>query len=107
MGSGLWLRALRRRVSLMSDFSAIEQVARASAIATIAHRGASDKIGEPYIEHPAAVAAHFDPDGEWLEHSAAWLHDVIEDTDITGDDLLAAVRARLDTKYAAAKEALR
>lgn len=74
----------------MFDDYPIAQVARASAIATIAHRGAVDKGGAPYIEHPSAVAALFDREHEWLEISVAWLHDVIEDTDITADDLLAA-----------------
>ncbi len=72
------------------DAYAADQVARAQAIASIAHRGQFDKIGVAYIDHPAAVAAAFDPMTEWREHCAGWLHDVVEDTDITADDLRAA-----------------
>lgn len=74
----------------MFDHHSVSQVARASAIATIAHRGAVDKLGAPYIEHPSAVAALFHPEHEWFEISVAWLHDVIEDTDVTAADLVAA-----------------
>ena len=47
----------------------------------------TDKAGAPYITHPARVAARFDPATRPLEHCAAWLHDVIEDTGRTADDL--------------------
>lgn len=67
-----------------------EQVARAHAIAVIAHRGQKDKLGVDYIQHPAAVALRFDPLVDTLECCAAWLHDVLEDTDITADDLALA-----------------
>lgn len=62
----------------------LDQVSRAEAIATIAHRGQSDKLGVDYIKHPAAVAARFNPLEQTLECCAAWLHDVIEDTGIDG-----------------------
>lgn len=52
-----------------------------------AHRGQLDKAGRPYIEHPAHVAAHVEGDAA---KAAAWLHDVVEDTGVTFDDLLAA-----------------
>ena len=62
-------------------------VAAAQAIATIAHRGQTDKLGVDYILHPAGVAARLkDPS----EVAAAWLHDVVEDCDVTPDDLLKA-----------------
>jgi (p)ppGpp synthase/HD superfamily hydrolase len=64
-----------------------ELVAAAQAIATIAHRGQTDKLGVDYILHPARVAARLkDP----AEVAAAWLHDVIEDCDVTREDLLKA-----------------
>ena len=66
------------------------QVALARAIATIAHRGQTDKIGAPYVTHVARVASRFDPVSRAVEHCAAWLHDVIEDTDVTAGDLRAA-----------------
>lgn len=57
-----------------------DQVSRASAIASIAHRCQKDKLGVAYIEHPKAVADPFDADTQTLEHCAGLLHDVLEDT---------------------------
>jgi (p)ppGpp synthase/HD superfamily hydrolase len=72
---------------LMTEVDATVQHGRASAIASIAHRGQTDKLGHDYIDHPARVAETFN----WLdhpaEHCAAWLHDVIEDSDVTAADL--------------------
>lgn len=62
-----------------------EQIAR--DIATRAHDGQLDRAGKPYIGHPAHVAAHVEGD---LTKAAAWLHDVIEDTPATFEDLQAA-----------------
>lgn len=57
----------------------------AEQIATTAHQGQVDKAGRPYITHPARVAARVAGD----EHAvaAAWLHDVVEDTEVTLADL--------------------
>lgn len=62
----------------------------AARIAAEAHQGQTrwDKV-TPYISHPAAVARilierGFDEDSI----AAAWLHDVIEDTPLTRDDLV-------------------
>lgn len=73
----------------MSDF--LSQVSIARAIATIAHRGQTDKAGLPYIEHPTAVAQTFvgEVDGAPLQ-VISYLHDVLEDTDVTAEDLAAA-----------------
>lgn len=58
----------------------------AQAIATIAHRGQLDKAGLPYITHPQRVVSYlFNPRDQ--EVAAAWLHDVLEDTDLTREDL--------------------
>ena len=62
----------------------------ASALATIAHRGQFDRIGAAYIDHPARVAERFDWRNEPIHHAAAWLHSVMEDSDITERDLLEA-----------------
>ncbi|SDC65922.1 HD domain-containing protein [Parafannyhessea umbonata] len=59
----------------------------AQAIARKAHAGQTDKAGVPYIEHPAHVAAQVNGD---KAKATAWLHDVVEDTPITFDDLRAA-----------------
>jgi (p)ppGpp synthase/HD superfamily hydrolase len=56
-------------------------------IATKAHAGQSDKLGVPYIEHCIAVMGMFDAD---LEMKVAVLHDTVEDTDISLEDLRAA-----------------
>lgn len=56
-------------------------------IAREAHAGQSDKSGQPYIGHPLRVMAALDGAHERM---AAVLHDVIEDTPVTADDLRAA-----------------
>jgi (p)ppGpp synthase/HD superfamily hydrolase len=66
----------------------------AEAIATHAHRGQLDKADNPYIDHPRAVAAMVadlvEPSIRDVSVQAAWLHDVVEDTDVTIDDLARA-----------------
>lgn len=71
----------------MANHDKDPEVAAAKAIATIAHRFQTDKIGVRYIEHPRRVADRLiDP-----KHvAAAWLHDVVEDCGITAKDLAAA-----------------
>ncbi|MBV8931115.1 MAG: bifunctional (p)ppGpp synthetase/guanosine-3',5'-bis(diphosphate) 3'-pyrophosphohydrolase, partial [Kutzneria sp.] len=56
-------------------------------LATRAHDGQLDKAGKPYIGHPIRVMNRVETD---YERMAAVLHDVIEDTPVTADDLLAA-----------------
>ena len=64
-----------------------ELTRRAMRIAYDAHAGALDDTGVPYIFHPIHVAERMT-----TEHSccAALLHDVVEDTDVTLEDLRAA-----------------
>ncbi|AEW77728.1 bifunctional GTP diphosphokinase/guanosine-3',5'-bis pyrophosphate 3'-pyrophosphohydrolase [Aggregatibacter actinomycetemcomitans] len=68
----------------------IELVKRAFVIARDAHEGQSRSSGEPYITHPVAVASII---AEMrLDHEAvmaALLHDVIEDTPYTEEQLKA------------------
>jgi len=60
---------------------------KARKIAEKAHKGQFRFDGKtPYITHPIAVARYFDDD---LRKAVAVLHDVIEDTNITAEDLLA------------------
>ncbi|MFD3955914.1 MULTISPECIES: HD domain-containing protein [Streptomyces] len=61
-------------------------VAEVDALAAAAHAGQVDKIGVPYIEHVRAVAAGLVPFGDHLV-MAGLLHDVIEDTDWTAEQL--------------------
>lgn len=57
---------------------------RAVEIATEAHRGQTDKSGEPYILHPLELLSRMEND---TERKAAVLHDVVEDSDWTLNDL--------------------
>ena len=59
---------------------------RAIAIAADAHAGQTDKAGEQYILHPLRVMLAMEND---LERIVAVLHDVVEDSDITLEDLRA------------------
>lgn len=70
--------------------AAVEQVALAKGIAFIAHRGKLDRSGAPYIDHPGRIAERFDPVTHPVEAAAAWLHDVLEDTSITAEELFEA-----------------
>ncbi len=58
----------------------------AIVLATNAHRGQTDKVGEPYILHPLRVMFSIDP---WLtDHRiVAVMHDVLEDTAVTVESL--------------------
>lgn len=66
------------------DVRALEMVRKAYAVAAQAHKGTLRDSGEPYIEHPLAVA-------HWLAErrvtvdciAAALLHDVVEDTPVS------------------------
>ena len=65
----------------------MDLVARAEALARRAHAGQYDKAGLPYWSHPARVAERVGDDPS--AQAAAWLHDVVEDCDVTLEDLLA------------------
>lgn len=58
----------------------------AMKIAFEAHRNQKDKAGLPYFHHPMHIADKFD-DEKLI--ATALLHDVVEDTEITFDDLRA------------------
>lgn len=72
----------------MKDFATT-----ANIIAATAHDGQTDKAGAPYITHPARVAAaardaapaHLAEQAE----AVGWLHDVVEDTSVTIEQLRA------------------
>ena len=57
---------------------------KAEDIATEAHKGQLDRCGVEYINHPRTVASYV---SETKLKIIAWLHDTIEDTDITETDL--------------------
>ena len=57
---------------------------RAISIAAHAHAGQVDKAGQPYILHPLRVMLRVTTDAERM---AAALHDVVEDSDVTLEQL--------------------
>lgn len=58
---------------------------QAAQLAAIAHAGQSDKQGQPYIAHVARVVANCK--GDSTARVVAWLHDVVEDTYVTVEDI--------------------
>jgi len=67
----------------------VELITRAFEFANEAHKGARRRSGEPYIMHPLAVAKIVICELGLGSTSicAALLHDVVEDTDYTRDDI--------------------
>lgn len=68
----------------------------AKTIASGVHEGQTDQIGVAYIDHPAGVVklmqqrpefANLSPREKNVAEQAAWLHDTLEDTALTADDL--------------------
>ena len=57
---------------------------RAAQIAYEKHHGQIDKIGMPYVFHPMHVAEMMDDE---ISTCVALLHDVVEDTDMTFEEL--------------------
>lgn len=57
---------------------------KAILLAVKAHSGQKDKADSPYILHPLRVMQNMDTESEMI---VAVLHDVLEDTEITADDL--------------------
>lgn len=59
-------------------------ICRAFSFAYDLHAGQRRKSGEPYIAHPVAVAGLLrDLGGDEAMIAAGFLHDVVEDTDVT------------------------
>ena len=67
------------------DIRIMNQTDIALQIAIQAHSGQTDRQGEPYILHPLAVGLAGETDEQ---RAAGFLHDVVEDSDFTFDDLL-------------------
>ena len=66
------------------EMTGTEMVAAAKLIAKLAHKGQKDKAGMDYFTHPEAVAAMLDtPEGKVV----GYLHDTVEDTDVTVDEI--------------------
>lgn len=68
---------------MKEDFDLIE---KAAEVACDAHRGQTDKLGLPYWRHPYRVALTcYAASPEVV--AVAWLHDVLEDTKVTEEEL--------------------
>lgn len=81
-----------------------ELIRRAAAFAEAAHTGQTRKGSDtPYIEHPRRVSELVRAiGGTEAQIAAAWLHDVVEDCDVTLDD----VREAFGEEVAALVDAL-
>ena len=61
-----------------------EQTVKALKLCFVAHKEQTDKTGVPYVFHPFHLAEQMTDE---LTAAAALLHDVVEDTDYTLEDL--------------------
>lgn len=86
-----WLQdCLRARTAAANDPvpDDINLICRAFEFAYHLHEGQYRASGEPYIAHPVAVAGLLrDLGGSSVMIAAGFLHDVVEDTDITPDEI--------------------
>jgi len=68
----------------------IEEINRAAGIARQYHAEQLDKAGLPYVGHLERVASMVgQAGGTWAQEAAAWLHDVVEDTALTVEEMAA------------------
>jgi len=63
----------------------LNELEKAEKLARKAHEGQFRKNGKPYSTHLELVAYQFD--GDDFFQTVAWLHDIIEDTDFTIENL--------------------
>lgn len=63
----------------------MDQLQLAQHIATVYHKHQVDIGGAPYIEHPQAVASRLPQEAQL--QTLAWLHDLVEDTPLTLDQV--------------------
>lgn len=80
---------LMETMKSLYSYEDIEMVGRAYDMAFEAHKDQKRKSGEPYIIHPICVAiilAELELDRETI--IAGLLHDVVEDTDVTYEDVV-------------------
>jgi len=84
------VRGLEQRLSGYLSPDHVARVRRAYEVGAHAHEGQTRKSGEPYITHPVAVAgilAELGMDAETI--IAAILHDTLEDTQLTSEQITA------------------
>lgn len=61
-----------------------QKIEDALALATKAHEGQTDRAGNAYIQHPITVASFVETEKEKI---LALLHDTVEDTDVTNEQV--------------------
>jgi GTP diphosphokinase / guanosine-3',5'-bis(diphosphate) 3'-diphosphatase len=82
------IERLLEKVGKYAPAEEVETVRRAFKFAEVAHKGQTRRSGEPYIMHPVAVAEILaDLELDVVTLSAALLHDVVEDTGITDEEM--------------------
>ena len=82
------VRGLDDTIRAYLDSGEVEYVRRALHFATEAHEGQRRKSGEPYIVHPIQTAVYLaDLRQDVSTIAAALLHDVVEDCNVTTEDL--------------------
>ena len=80
-------RTLNRKYDSRKEryfMSGEEMIAAARLISKLAHKGQVDKAGIDYFTHPEAVAAMLDTPQEKV---VGYLHDTVEDTDVTVEEI--------------------
>ena len=90
------VRGLEQRLSVYLPPEQVARVRRAYEVGAAAHEGQTRKSGEPYITHPVAVAgilAELGMDAETI--IAAILHDTLEDTQLTSEQITAEFGANV------------
>ena len=75
---------LKLRHEKWKEWIILATLERAIEIAVEAHKGQKDKAGMPYVLHPLRLMFKMESNNEKI---AALLHDVVEDSDWTLDDL--------------------
>ncbi|GAA2064803.1 MULTISPECIES: RelA/SpoT family protein [Leifsonia] len=86
--SGGAVETLMRTVRMHHPKADLSLIERAYSVAERAHRGQKRRSGEPYITHPVAVAQIIADLGIGAKTiAAALLHDTVEDTEFTLDEL--------------------
>jgi (p)ppGpp synthase/HD superfamily hydrolase len=71
----------------LKDARLSDLLEKAIVLATAAHAGQRDRYGRPYLLHPLHLMLQMDTDEERI---VAILHDVVEDSETTLEDLSAA-----------------
>jgi GTP diphosphokinase / guanosine-3',5'-bis(diphosphate) 3'-diphosphatase len=85
---GMGMELLLEKATTYMKEQDLQKIREAYEFAEEAHRGQVRKSGEPYILHPVAVAEIcMGMQMDVVTVMAALLHDVVEDTNVTVDDL--------------------